>query len=155
MSKETFLAKLEKNNIRTFTLPILQEEITYRKLDVIESSVNHSLPDFLASRVLDGMKKTLGGQQPQEVEIQLEDKDMVDFLVRATETWEKLVIDPKLSMDEIVQIDAIDRIGWYGHAIAESQQAETKGGGVLTAADVETFSNERANKRNSKRSANG
>ncbi len=43
---ESFLAKLEKNNNHTFLLPTLQEEITYKKMDVIESSVNNSLPNF-------------------------------------------------------------------------------------------------------------
>lgn len=152
MSLESFLSKLEKENTRTFTLPSLQEEITYKKMDVIESSVNRSLPNFLASRVLDAMKKSVGGKPLDTDPPELNDDDIKDLLIRATEMWKKLVVDPKLNDDQIVQIPSEDRLAWFMYALSESQQSETKGGGVITAEEAATFPEQRGNKRNSKRS---
>lgn len=152
MSSESFLAKLERNNTRTFFLPSLKEEITYRKMDVIESSVNNSLPNFLASRVLDAMKKSVGGEEITTEKISLKDDDIKDLLIRATEMWKKLVIEPSLSDEQVVQVPSEDRLAWFLNAIAESQQSETERGGVLSADEVATFPGKRGSKRNSKRS---
>lgn len=155
MSLENFLAKLEKNNTRTFLLPLLQEEITYTKMDVIESSVDNSLPNFIASRVLDTMKKSVGGDVLEEQKINLEDEDIKDMLIRATEMWKKLVIDPKLNDEQLVKVPSEDRIAWLLNAIVESQQSETKGGGTITAEEAVTFPDKRTSRRNAKRSATG
>lgn len=154
MSNETFLAKLEKNNTRKYLLPILQEEITYKKMDVIESSVNKSLPNFLASKVLNAMKKTVAGEKIEEEKIDLNDDDIKDMLVRATEMWSKLVKEPSLSMEQIVEIPSEDRLAWFMNAIAESQEARTQGGGVVNAAEISDFPDKTRNRGNSKRSTN-
>lgn len=152
MSMESFLAKLEKNSTRTFILPSLQEEVTYKKMDVIEASINNSLPNFLASRVLDAMKKSVGGETIQEEKIKLEDEDIKQLLQRATEMWEKLVIEPKLNIEQIIEIPSEDRLAWFLNAIAESQKTETKGGGELNAVEVANFPRKRRNRRNTERS---
>lgn len=154
MSKESFLKKLEQENIRTFTLPKLEEEITYKKMDVIESSVSGSLPNFLATRVLTAMKQSVVGLPITDEAPNVTDNDIKELLIRATEMWDKLVIDPKLSMDEITQVPSQDRLAWFLYAIGESQEAETNGGGVLTAEEVATFPDKGGSKRNAKRSAN-
>ncbi len=100
------------------------------------------------------MKKSVGGQQVEDSQIDLNDKDIEELLVKATAMWQKLVTDPKLSDEQIVAIPSQDRLAWFLNAIAESQQAETKGGGELNAAEVSNFPDERRNKRNTKRSTN-
>lgn len=155
MSTESFLAKLEKNNTRTFILPSLQEEITYKKMDVIESSVNKSLPNFLASKVLNAMKKSVAGDAIEEEKINLNDDDIKDLLIRATEMWKKLVSDPQLTDEQIIEIPSEDRLAWFMNAIAESQEAKTQGGGVVNAAEVSDFPGKGRNRRNTKRDTDG
>lgn len=154
MSLATFLAKLEKKNVRTFLLPDLQEEITYRKMDIIESSVDNSLPTFLAARVLDTMKKSVSGQTPTNDPVNLEDKDIQELLVRATEMWKKLVTDPILEMEDIIKISSQDRLAWFLHAVGESQQEETQGGGVVTGEEVTNFPDTSVAKGSAKRTTN-
>ena len=152
MSLESFLSKLERNNTRTFTLPVLQEQITYKRMDVIEASVNKSLPNFLASKVLETMMTSINGKSVTDEPLDLKDQDIQDLLVRATEIWKKLVIDPKLPDDKIVEIPSEDRLAWFLNAVAESQQSETAGGGVVDAGEVATFPGKRRNTRNTERS---
>lgn len=155
MSTESFLDKLKNINTRTYTLPILQEEITYKKMDVIESSINRSLPNFLASRVLETMKKAVAGQETPVSEIpDLEDDDVRELLVKATEMWKKLVIEPKLTDEQVVEIPAEDRLAWFLNAVAETQQSDVRGGGVVNATEVASFPDEGGSKRNTKRSSN-
>lgn len=123
-------------------------------MDVIESSVNRSLPNFLATRVLNAMKISVEGRSLQdETPEPVNDEDIKELLVRGTEMWKKLVIDPKLSDEQVVQIPSEDRLAWFLNAIAESQQAETKGGGVINAEEVANFPDEGGGKRNTKRSS--
>lgn len=153
MSVESFLSKLEKNNTRKFTLPTLQEEVTYKRMDVVESSINHSLPNFLASRVLETMKKSINGVEDTPTVPDISDQDLTDLLVRATEMWRKLVVEPKLPDDKIVEIPATDRLAWFLNAVAESHESDTVGGGKINAAEAANFPNKRGNKRNSERSS--
>ncbi len=154
ITTEEFLQALEKKNIRTFTLPNLQLEITYNKMDVIESSVNGNLPTFLASRVLDSMKKSIAGKNVEDENPNIEDKDVQELLVRATTMWGKLVTNPKLNDAQILQIDSQDRLAWFLHAIGESQEVQTAGGGLLTAEEIATFPDEGVATGTAKRSTN-
>lgn len=154
MSRESFLQKLREETTRTFLLPTLQEEITYKKMDVIESSVNGSMPHFLATKVLETMKKSVTGIAPSVEIEEPKDEDVKELLVKATAKWKELVIDPKLSDEEIVEVPAIDRLSWFLNAIYEAQEAGTEGGGVVNATEVANFPNKRRAKGNTQRSVN-
>lgn len=149
-----FLSALEEVNIRTFTLPILQKEIKYNKLDVIDSSINESIPSFLANRVLETMKSSFTSGQVQADLPKPTNQDMKDLLVRATEKLHELLIEPKLGMEHVVKIPAEDRLAWFVHAMAESQQMEKQGGGVRDAEEVANFPDKAGNKRSTKRATN-
>ena len=155
MSIESFLAKLKKLDEYTFLLPTLQEEIKYKKLDVIESSINGSMPGFIAAKVLEVMKNGLQGEiSDTTVSQNVTDTDVKEILVKATEMWEKCVVDPKLSMEQIVQIPSEDRIAWFMDAVTNSYTSKTTSGGEVTATNVANFPEVRTNKRNNKRSIN-
>lgn len=154
MSIESFLAKLKKLDEYTFLLPTLQEEITYKKLDVIESSINGSMPGFIAGKVLEVMKNGLQGESIEVSKSQdVTNDDVKDILVKATEMWDKCVLDPKLSMEQIVQIPSEDRIAWFMDAVTNSYSSKTTSGGEVTATEVANFPEVRTNKRNAKRSS--
>ncbi len=150
---ESFLAKLEESNTRKFLLPKLQEEITYRKMDVIESTINNSMPSFLAARVLDAMKKSVGGEDIEAEPLKLNDGDIRDLLIRATEMWKKLVIEPSLNDEQVSMVPSEDRLAWFLSAISESQGAGTQGGGVLTAEEAGNFPVQGSKRRVAKRSS--
>lgn len=156
MSKESFLSKLKNLENYTFLLPILQEEITYRKLDVIEAAVSNQLPNFISAKVLDVMKKGLvGDEQAEEItNPELNKEDVKELLIKATDAWKKCVIEPKLTDEEIIQIPSEDRLAWFMNAIAQSHSSNTVGGGEVTAADVASFPVRTTAKRNTKRSSN-
>lgn len=154
MSVESFLAKLKKLEEYTFLLPSLQEEIKYKKLDVIEASINGTMPNFIASKVLEVMKSGLKGDQvSSDVPTDVNNDDVKDILIKATEMWERCVIEPKLSMEQIVQIPSEDRIAWFMDAVTNSYSSRTTSGGEVGATDVANFPDGRTRKRNSKRSA--
>jgi len=156
MSKESFLSKLKTLENYTYLLPILQEEITYRKLDVIEAAVSNQLPNFISAKVLDVMKKGLVGNEDMEEEVtpELSQEDVKELLVKATDAWRKCVIEPQLTNEEIVQIPSEDRLSWFMNAIAQSHSSATVAGGEVTAADVASFPVGTTTKRNTKRSSN-
>ena len=137
MSK--FLEKLKKNKFRTFILPTLQEEITYTRLDTIDASINGSLPNFLTSKVLDVMKKSIKGEKPVEEIPDIQDSDLKDIIIRATELWKKHVVEPKLTDEEVLDVPAEDRMAWLFDAVFNSQTMKTEGGGELTAEEVGNF----------------
>lgn len=151
MSKENFLKKLQTNNKRTFLLPTLQETVTYRRLDVIESSFNESIPNFLSSQVLGAMKNSISGRPAEDVNLSINDNDMKDLLIKATSMWKKLVSDPELTDEEIIEIPSEDRIAWFVNAVAESQRADTQGGGVTDAVEVATFPKKARNTKHTER----
>lgn len=153
--KESILAKLDGLEKFEFVLPTLQETIIYRKLDIIEGSVNGNMPNFIASKILDKMKQSLNGKEESEdTPIESTDQDVKDLLVKATETWEKAVIDPKLEMSDIVRIPSEDRIAWFMDAITQSYSSKTTSGSEVSLGEVATFPSERTTRRNSKRAAN-
>lgn len=154
--RESILAKLESLENFEFTLPTLKETITYRKLDIIEGSVNGSMPNFIASKILDKMKQSLNGEQDTETDNKIEstDQDVKDLLIKATETWEKAVIDPKLEMSDIVRIPSEDRIAWFMDAITQSYSSKTTSGSEVSLGEVATFPSKGTSRRNSKRAVN-
>lgn len=155
MSKtESFLSKLKTLSTYKFTLPFLQEEITYRKLDVIEGSIDGSMPNFIASKVLEVMKKGLVGKDLEVDASDASNEDVKELLQKATAVWEKAVIDPKLKIDEIVQIPSEDRIAWFLEAVSQSYSSQTTSGSEVSVADVSSFPEERTSRRNAKRSSN-
>ena len=155
MSVESFLAKLKKLDEYTFLLPTLQEEIKYKKLDVIESSINGSMPGFIAAQVLEVMKNGLQGTESSPTTpTNVTNDDIKEILVKATEMWEKCVTDPKLSFEQIVEVPSEDRIAWFMEAVANSYSSNTTSGGEVTATEVANFPEVGTNKRNTKRSTN-
>lgn len=154
MSVDTFLSKLKNLSTYKFTLPYLQEEVTYRKLDVIEGSIDGSMPNFIASRVLEVMKKGLSGEQEQEVSFEASNDDIKELLQKATSVWEKAVVEPKLKIDQIVQIPSEDRIAWFMEAVAQSYSSNTTSGTEVSVADVSSFPEESTTGRNTKRGSN-
>lgn len=155
MSKESFLEKLNKISEFTFVLPTLQEEIRYRKLDVIESSVNGQMPNYIATRVLEVMKNGLDGSTEADGELpKATTDDVKQILIKATEVLGKVIVEPKLDMEDIVRIPSEDRIAWFLDAIGRSHTSETAHGGEVTANDVANFPEIRGGRRNAKRSLN-
>lgn len=155
MSVQSFLAKLQKLDEYTFLLPTLQEEIKYKKLDVIEASINGSMPNFIASKVLEVMKNGLNGNDTStSTPSDVSNDDVKDILIKATEMWDRCVLDPKLTMEQIVQIPSEDRIAWFMDAVTNSYSSKTESGGEVAATDVANFPDSGTSKRNSKRSSN-
>lgn len=155
MSKESFLSKLRENSSYTFLLPSLKEEIRYKKLDVIEASIKGEMPNYIASKVLDVMKNGLDGEQDATLEHQKStDDDVKQILIKATETLAKVIIEPQLTMEEILEIGAEDRIAWFMDAISKSYTSATTSGGEVTANDVANFPDTTNGRKHAKRGSN-
>lgn len=154
MSVSSFLEKLNSLDNYTFVLPFLKEEVKYRKLDIIEGSIDGSMPNFIATEVLKTMKGGLTGEEKPEFDVEkISDDDVKDLLVKATSIWQKAVIEPKLSIDQIVRIPAEDRIAWFLEAVSQSHTSKTISGGEVSIAEVATFPENTTSRRNSKRSS--
>lgn len=151
---ESFLNALDKIEKRTFILPTINQEITYRKLDILEGSIDGSMPNFISSKVLEVMKKGLAGVEVSEVPVtEPSNEDVKDLLIKATQVLEKAIIEPKLSMDQIVRIPSDDRIAWFMEAVAEAYNSKTTSGSEVSVSEVASFPEKRSTSRNSKRSS--
>ena len=98
-----------------------------------------SLPSFLTVKVLDVMKRSIRGQEVSEDMPEVQDNDIKDIVIKATELWKKHVTEPKLTDEQVLDVPAEDRMAWLFHAVTESQRLQTEGGGELTAEEVANF----------------
>lgn len=144
-SAEELQAKIEGKMYDYFTFPVLDITIKYRRPDLLKLSFNDSLPNAVASLVIDSYKKNIEGISPAEYKKSLKDNKIEadDALVKdlsvkgykllATLSVSHRIMDVEesdfsnnvLSWNDVPEEDAI---AFIFHIINKAQTADAPGG---------------------------
>jgi hypothetical protein len=151
--------KIEQKRYDTFTFPILDITIKYRKPDLLKLSFNNSLPSALAAVVVNGYKEAVGGADLNEYKEQLKDTkiDVNDALIKdiGTKGYQllkelsvshKFLDVPESDFNSVpipiiawVDVPEEDAIAFLLNLISRGQVAQTATGGEISMEDVTSF----------------
>lgn len=161
--------KIESRRYDTFTFPILDITIKYRKPDLLKLSLNKSLPLAMASAIISAYKEAVGGADMEEYakeaanqKFNADDAMIKDLSEKGYTLLQELseshvFLDVQQS-DFEAQPKAViawkdvpeeDAIAFLLNLIQKAQVGKTKSGGEVSAEDITSFSD---GKRSAKRS---
>lgn len=148
--------KIQSKRYSTFTFPVLEITIQYRKPDLLKLSLNKSLPGAIADAVITSYKEALNGVDRQEYEKRLKSqkreadlelvKDMATkgyTLLSELTTSHKILdvpeSDPENNLIAWADIPEEDAIAFILNLMEKAQFSKTKQGGEISTEEVVEF----------------
>lgn len=159
--------KIEAKRYDTFTFPILEITIKYRKPDLLKLSLSNALPGAMADAVISAYKEAMSGADMEEYKTKLEskkpeaDENLVkDIASKGFTLLGQLCVshkimdvqesDPDNNLIAFSDIPEEDAIAFLLNLLNKAQNAKTETGGEVSVDEITTFSDSgRVSKRNS------
>lgn len=147
--------KIEAGRYATFTLPVLDITIKYRKPDLLKLSLSNSLPAALADAVIESYRSLANGATQEELQSKLKDRkevsddfieelstksyDLLGKLCVSHKIWDVEQSDPDNGLISWNDVPEEDAMAFLINLINEAQKSRTASGGETSFEEVQTF----------------
>lgn len=148
--------KIEAKRYDTFTLPVLDITIKYRKPDLLKLSFDKALPAALADVVIDSYKSVAGGmdeaafkKKAENTHLEADDTFLRELSNKGYGLLSELVVSHKImdvaesDPDNLLiswkDIPEEDSIAFLVNLLNKTQTAQTADGGEISYKEVESF----------------
>jgi hypothetical protein len=156
----------------TFTLPVLDITVKYRRPDLLKLSFDKALPAALADVVIDSYKSIAGGMSESDfkkkvadTQLKADDTFLRELSTKGYDLLSKLVVSHKIMNVEESDPDNLliswndipeeDSIAFLVNLLNKAQTAETQDGGEISYEEVKTFPDGRGKSKRSTVGKNG
>lgn len=148
--------KIEAKRYDTFTFPVLEITIKYRKPDLLKLSLTNSLPAAMADAVITGYQEVMSGTDPTAYKDKVQDKkvDVSVDLVKDVSNKSYVLLSELCVSHKILDVPLSDTdnnlIAWCDipeedaiaflvNLINKAQVAQTTSGGEISSGEIVEF----------------